>query len=143
MDLFYLDGSDALVLPFSSSVDQVNYEMIPIVRYNLERSDKHDLLSLLSASFTSPFPKNKTHKDSRTLSNQKNQMITFTSDFKLKNFARHVLPPLPRYLACLSSFSAFTLIRLLGFTCLVMNLTRKILFGIWTAHFPRAVAVIW
>ena len=83
---------DALVPPFRSSVDQVYHEMAPIGHYNLEEASNmvfscYCLHRLLLSS------RKIKHKDARTLSNQKNQTITFTSDSKLKNPARHVLRP--------------------------------------------------
>ena len=79
---------DSLVPPlaFRFSDDQVYHEMAPIGHYNLERSDKHALLSLLPDSFTSFSPKKKTLEDARRRthsleSQKKNQLETITFTF--------------------------------------------------------------
>ena len=134
---------DAFAQPFRFSVDQVYEEMALIGHCNLEEATSMIFCPYCLPRLLPPSQKikhTKTHAHSRI---KNNQTITFTSDSNSKNPARYVLHPLPRCLACLSSFSAFTLIRLLGSACLVMNLTRKTLFGIWTAHFPPAVTVTW
>ena len=84
---------DAFAQPFRFSVDQVYEEMALIGHCNLEEATSmifcpYCLPRLLPSS--RKIKHTKTHAHSQI---KKNQTITFTSDFKVKNFARHVQHP--------------------------------------------------